>query len=261
MQGSVSYDDLRATVHLDQVPDGLADEIDALYSSLFSTLDYFSAYDEAQPTGAVVLTEPRHVLLFQAQGDTLEVLNKTISIAPADARRACRALFRALPDVRRIHLEVMFPPQQLGLAKRVLYSADDMVIALPESLEGCLAALGTSTRRNLRTYENRLRRAYPDLATTVFELGPRTDEFFELFMTWKRQRLEAQGGTVYFDRLPDRVPRFTELLRRRGELHLTSIRERPIALVFAFPVGRACYIYQYAYDPDLAYYHLGLLSQ
>jgi hypothetical protein len=47
--------------------------------------------------------------VFDRHGDTLDVLNKTFRIAPADASRACRALFRAFPEVRRIHLEVMTP--------------------------------------------------------------------------------------------------------------------------------------------------------
>ena len=261
MPYDVAYDDLCAIVHIAHVPGGLAGEIDGLYSSLFSTLDYFATYDDMEPSGAVVLRSPRHVLLFAVVGDTIEVLNKTIAIAPADARRACRALFRALPDVRRIHLEVMFPPARLRLAKRVLYSSDDMVVALPGSMESYLESLGRSTRRNLRTYENRLRRSHPDVTTEVFEPGGRTTELFDLFMGWKRRRLAADGRTVYFDRFPDQEARFTELLRRRGEVHLTSIEGRAVSLVFAFPVGEASYIYQYAFDPDLAYFHLGLLSQ
>ncbi len=250
-----------ATVYLSGVPEGADREVDALYSSLFSTVDYFSTYDDAQPTGAVVLAAPRHILLFAAEGDTIEVLNKAIVMAPEDARRACLALFRAVPGARRIHLEVMFPPRLLGLARRELYTADDMVVSLPASLEDYLAGLGQSTRQNLRRYQNRLRRAYPDLSTAVLPPEPERDDRFDLYLEWKRRRLQSQGETLYFDRLPDRIPRFRELLRRRGEIHLTSVGERIVAIVYTFPVGQACYAYQYAYDPDLDYYHLGLLSQ
>lgn len=106
---SVAFSDLQATVYLDELPSGVDREVDALYSSLFSTVDYFSAYEDARPTGAVVMAAPRHVLLFTVEGDTVEVLNKTILMAPEDARRACLAVFRAVSGARRIHLEVMFP--------------------------------------------------------------------------------------------------------------------------------------------------------
>ncbi len=261
MTGSVSYDDLAATVYLDCVPDGATHEIDSLYSCLFSTVDYFETYDDARPTGAVVLTDPYHLLLFTVAGGTVEVLNKAIDIAPVDACRACRALFRAFARVHRIHIEVMFPARQLGLDESELYSADDMVITLPGSLDDYFAMLGRSTRRNLRSYERRLRNACPDVSTVVLPPAPQRPDHFELYMAWKRRRLESGGETVYFDRLPDRVPRFRELLRRRGEVHLTTIDDRPVAIAYAFPVGQACYLFQCAHDTDLDDLHIGLLSQ
>jgi hypothetical protein len=47
---------------------------------------------------------------------------------------------------------------------RVLYSAENLVISLPDDLDGYLASFGGSTRRNLRTYQNRVRRDFPDPA-------------------------------------------------------------------------------------------------
>lgn len=258
---SLVLDDLGATVHVGQLPEALTHEVDELYGSFYSTLDYIDVYDKLQPSGAVVLERPRHVLLFFVAENTVEVLTRRIAIAPGDVRRVCHALMRAFPEAQRIHVEVPFPPGELRLPRRVLASADDMVVTLPGSLDDYLAGLGKSTRRNLRTYENRLRRAYPDLVTEISPVGERAPELFELFMSWKRPRMAAIGDVVYFDRLPDRVPKFTELLRRRGELHATSVGGRPVALVFAFPVGPATCLNQYAYDPGLDYYHLGLLTQ
>ncbi len=85
--------------------------------------------------GACILEKPRHVLLFTGKGATVEILNKTFDIAPEDARRACQALFRAFPHVRRIHFEVMFAPSTLALPARVLHHTDHMVIELPETEE------------------------------------------------------------------------------------------------------------------------------
>jgi CelD/BcsL family acetyltransferase involved in cellulose biosynthesis len=258
---SVAYDEITATVHRGRVSEDLAREADRLYGSLYSTLDYIAAYDKTEPDGVVVLEQPRHVLLYRLAGRTIDVLTRRFEIAPADVRRACLALTRAFPETQRIHVEVPFAAHELGLPHRVLATADDMVVALPGSVEAYLDGLGKSTRRNLRTYESRVRRAYPDLVTEVSPVGERASELFELYMTWKRQRFSAMGRTVYFDRIPDVAGKFTELLRRRGELHLTSAGGRPVALVFAFPVGPATWLQQYAYDLELEYYHLGLLSQ
>jgi hypothetical protein len=122
--------------------------------------------------GACILERPRHVLLFTGTGETVEVLNKTFAIAPLDAERACQALLHCFPHVRRIHLEVMFPPAALRLPKRILYETDHMVVDLPATQEEYVASLGKSTRKNLRRYERRLMRDFPDLATKVL---PSTD--------------------------------------------------------------------------------------
>ena len=79
-----------------------------LYNTLLSTEDWFEIEDGAQPTGACLLESPHHVILFHVAGDTIEVSNKEFAIGPRSAERACRALFRALPGTRRIHLEVLF---------------------------------------------------------------------------------------------------------------------------------------------------------
>ena len=254
------FDDLGATVILGPVSAALAGEVEERYGRHYSTLDYIEVFDDLEPAGAVLLERPRHVLLYALRGGAVEVLTRRFAIAPEDARRACTALLRAFPRVRMVHLEVLFPPHELGLPVRVLYSAENLVISLPDDLDGYLASLGGSTRRNLRTYQNRVRRDFPDLATTISPAGEGAEELFAQYLAWKRPRLEGKGG-VYFDRRPDRKIRFVELLRRRGEVHETSAGGRIIALVFTFPVGRGLCLAQYAYDPDLSYYHLGLLIQ
>ena len=117
---SFHFDDLDAEVHARVDPHQYAVELDALYSSLFATVDWFETHDDAPWMGACLLEGPRHVLLFTGKSDTVELLNKAFVIAPADVERAFRALFRAFPHVRRIRVEVMFPPSELHGPKLVL---------------------------------------------------------------------------------------------------------------------------------------------
>lgn len=255
------YADLRAVVSTDAVPAGACDEIETLYSNLFTTCDWFESHDDEHATGAVVLEDPRHVLLFYQAGDTIEVLNKVIDIEPSDVRRAGKALLRAFPKARRIHLEIKFPPADLRVPKRVLYWTDDYVIELPASVDAYHAALGKSTRKNLRLYENRLLRKFPDATTEIVAAGDDSRELFERHLEWKTERFRTLGQTTYWERLPDRVDLFVDLLQRRGEAHITSLDGRPVAIAFVFPVGQTVNLYAYAFDPAFEYYHLGLLMQ
>jgi len=256
----ITYTDIGATVYPDAVPDGLIGELPALYSSLFSTVDWWLTQDKVEPAGACLLEGPRHVLLFYIVDDTVEILNKVFAIDPADLRRACRALFRALPQARRIHVEILFSPEDLGLPHRAVQSAEHMVIDLPETPEQYLASLGKRTRGNLRNFENRLRRDHPDVATKIIVAGADARRLFDLFLDWKMTRFHNHGRVTLWETLPYQVDQFVDLMSRTGEVHLTTITGKPAAIRFMSPVGDTTYALQGAFDPEYEIYRLGLLS-
>jgi CelD/BcsL family acetyltransferase involved in cellulose biosynthesis len=242
------------------VPEGLAAELPLLYGSLFCTEQWFRVFDEAEPTGSCVLSDPRHVLLFSVDGDTVEVLNKAFAMESWDAARACRALFRALPHARRIHLEVMFPPAELHAPKRVLYSADDMVIELCGSAEAYYASLGKKTRKNVRNYENRLRRAHPDVTTAIVDVGDRAKELVDQFLRWHLARAKERGFVSGYVSKPKQAAQTTELVGGGAEAQLTTIGGRLAAIEFLFFVGPDANIYAGSFDADYGDLDLGFLS-
>ncbi len=257
---SLRLDDLGATVYPECVPEGLADELPILYSSLFSTLDWFLAYDRKRPTGACVLDEPRHVILFHRDGHILEVLNKSFACAPEDARRICRALFQVMPDVYLIHFSVMFPPQDLGLPWRLLERFDHMVIDLPDSVDEYYASLGKRTRKNVRWYQNRLERAHPDVHVEVVKPGERSRELLDQLIAWKTQRFRRTGRVTYWETNATLADRVADLIRRCGEVRMTLVEDEPAALDVCFRTGDTAYIYEGAHDPRYDEFSLGFLT-
>jgi hypothetical protein len=243
-------------------PRRYAAELDTLYSSLFSTVDWFDTHDDAPWMGACVLEQPRHVVLFTGRGDTVQVLNKAFAIAPPDAERACRALFRAFPHVRRIHLEVMFPPTRLGLPKRVLYTTDHMVVDLPPTAEEYVASLSKRMRKHVRTYRNRLQNDFSDVSTEVFASAgdERVPALFHELLRWKIESFSSRGRKTYWENDRRLADRFLALLERRGEVRLTTLDGRIAAILFDFPVGDVMCAQESATDPDFDYYGLSLLS-
>ena len=123
----------QAVVHLHGVPSELLDTLPELYSSAFSTVEYFTVYDHPRHTHVCELVQPRHVLAFTARGATVDVLNKVIDIEPEAMRRLAAAIFAARPATRRIRAEVKYPPRELRVPVRETYRSDDQVIALPPS--------------------------------------------------------------------------------------------------------------------------------
>jgi hypothetical protein len=257
---ALAYPDIGATVYRSAVPDGLADELPGLYGSLFATEAWFRIYDETEASGACVLAAPRHVLLFSHRGDTVEVLNKAFPMSAGDAARACRALFRALPQARRIHLEVLFPPAELPLPKRVLVWADDLVAPLPGGAAGYTASLGKRTRKNLRAYENRLRRRHPDAVTTTLPPGPESRALVEQFLAWHLERSRRHKIVSVYTSKPEQRDQLARLVEEAGESQVTTIAGRPAAIEFLFFVGASATVYAGAFDPAYDDVHLGLLS-
>ena len=254
------YPDLRATVYPYRVPPGLAAELPGLYDSAFATLDWFLAWDRRLPTGACVLDDPRHVVFFCVDGATIEVLNKVFEMAPADAARLCRALFRALSPALRVHLEVMFPPYELELPHRRLLNHDYLMIDLPDTVSAYDASLGKSTRHTIHKHANRLRRECPDLRTEVVVPGPRAEQLVKQIADWKIARFSRLGRTTYWETEPGRAARTAALVARCGYAHVTSIAGRPAAIVLACRAGDGVFFSELAFDPAYERYGLGLLA-
>jgi hypothetical protein len=256
----LDYPDLGATVEIGEIPDALLDELPELYGSLFSTREWFAIFDHWRPTGVCVLRDPRHVIVFGRDGGTVEVYNKTFAIAPADAERACRAIFRAFPFAHRIRLHVLFPPPELRLPRRVISGRDHMMLDLPQSVEEYESSLGRSTRRNLRLYENRLRRACPDACTEVIVPGERAAELLDLIVQWKVARFSATGRTTYWETRPKEYEFLLELLRHSGEAQVTTIDGRVAAVILLFTMGHGVCAQEWAHDPEYERLHLGFVA-
>ena len=260
MDQQLTFADLGAVVELGEVGDARFAELPVLYASLFSTKNWFDAYFSGPATGCCILDDPRHVLVFRREGGTVEIYNRMFAIAPCDAERACRALFRAFPFVHRVRLHVLFPPRELRLPVRDLGGRDHMMLELPETAEAWEASLGKSTRRNLKLYENRLRRAHPDALTEVIDPASRAAELLDLLVAWKVARFSARGQTTYWESRPEEYALMLELLRRDAEVQITSINGRVAAIVVLFWNGSGVCAQEWAHDPDYESLHLGYTS-
>ncbi len=240
----------------------LLDELPGLYSSLRSTRAWFVAFDQELPSGVCILSDPRHLLVFCPKDDKVYIMNKGVLISSVDARRACGAIFKAMPEAKRVRIEVPFAPQELLLPHRVMDVVYPLVIDLPDTVEAYYASLGSRTRKNVRNFQNRLRSSYPDVKTEV--QAPDSDDMRELveqFITWNIRRMRAGGHVSGFEKDKTRRSKVTELMIRGGaQAVTTTIGGRLAAVEFVHYVGNAATIYAGAFDDQYADVHLGFLS-
>jgi hypothetical protein len=256
---AVRFSDLGAVVY-DGVPDGLPDELPGLYGSLLSTLDYAVAYRLKEPTGACVLGEPRHVLLLRREGREIEVLNQLFACGPQEARRACRAVFRAHPHVRRVLLETMVPPDELSLPWSLEERRTFMAIDLPASVDEYHHSLGKSTRRTIRGNRNRLQRAFPDVRTDTIDTVGCDRALVERMIEWKKRRFKEMGRLTYWEVEPRLIDCSVDLLQRCGRCRVTYISGSAAAIHLCFHVGDTVFAFEGAHDPAYDPYRLGFLT-
>lgn len=263
MSAAFSFPDYRASVLLGPIPDELFAELPELYHSLFSTREWFESHETWRPVGACVLDEPRHVLILGDEGSrTLRVYNKTFAMAPADVVRACRAIFRASPQTNRLHFNVGFPPRLLGLPLRELGHTDHYVVPLPATMQEYEASLGKSTRRNLRLYDNRLRRAHPEASSEVYvpDAG-QAAALLDRLVAWKIARFSARGRTTYWETRRDEHDALLQLLLTAGGVaQVTLIDDEPAAVTLIFFTGGTATAQEWAHDPRYEPLHLGFIS-
>jgi CelD/BcsL family acetyltransferase involved in cellulose biosynthesis len=232
----------------------------ALYSSVFSTAEWFEVGEKLEPSGCCILEEPHHVVLFHLAGDTIEVLNKEFDIGPRSAERLCRALFRAFPETHRIHLEVLFPPWESRLPTRILYWADHMVVDLPETADEYLASLGKSMRREVRRNWKRLLEAHPGITTDMYVSSQEPKACLDELISWKNQRFNSRGEETTWQTNPVAEEEFGELAQRLGRIRVMRSEGRAIAVTFVFPVGDTVYSFHSGFDPAFEQFSLGSLE-
>lgn len=267
----VAFPDLGAIVHLDEVPPELLDELPGLYSSAFSTAQYFAIYDRPWRICACELDEPRHVLVFTSHGATADVLNKVIDIEPSAVERLAAAIFRARPEIRRIRAEIKFPPRLLELPVRKLYRSDDQVVESPASRPDEAQAdeplarqaaferhLGSRTRKHLHTYRNRMRRSHPEFNLRTLTGAEITLPLVEQVFDWNRQRIRAKGEPWLYEGQPEASYKLWRLLQTGGEALCGYLGDDLVAAHLRIVVGRECWVHTAGYDP--AYLDLDLGS-
>ncbi len=251
--------DLGAVIH-DGVPGDLAGEIPGLYGCLFSTLEYQTAFELEHPNGVCVLEEPRHVLLFTRRGAEVDVYNRACPCGPVEIDRICRALFRAFPAVRRVRLEVLFPPEELPVPWSPVKELTYLMIDLPSSVDEYHHSLGKSTRKTIRGYGNRLRRDHPDVRTETVDPDGRGREYVDRLVDWKISRFRECGRTTYWETSPDMAERTAALLELVGQCRVTYIGGAAAAIHLCLRVGDTVVGFEGAYDPAYEPYRLGFLT-
>ncbi len=139
-----------------------------------------------------------------------------------------------------------------GLEFRLEQEETSAVLLLPEKWDGYLASLNSKDRHELRRKRRRVERDHAD--AVVRTATPATlDRDFKTFVEMHRG---AEGHKGHF--MGRHIATFFERVARAFmdlgwlRLDITEIADRPVASTFGFVLDKTFYLYNSAYDVDLA---------
>ena len=256
--GPTICEDLGASVYLADPPAAAAADLPKLYESSFAVVEYFRIFDGVTAPSACVLDEPRHIVFFSLSRSSATILNQLFDIDAPAASRVCRAIFRACPQVHRVRFNgCRLDPSPLGLPNRVLAYSEDTVIELEDDYTSYLAALGASTRKNLRWYTNRFAKAFPEHQVVVQECDDIPASLADEIVDLNRRRMEVKGEASSITN--EYEARLQEFNRHYGFCTALLADGTLVAGTLGSRVGSEYYGHVQAFDPSYAKFRPGWL--
>jgi hypothetical protein len=247
---------IRCYVH--EVPDFVEREMAATYETLQSSLPFLRIW---RTLGGASCYVARHagrapdILLFRCEGRRLVVLNEMFDIAPAGLACFARYVFAHFPAIHVIRFQaVRTAPAAIGFPVQRHNAKDTFVISLPATPDDYLAALGKSTRANLRSRLNRVAKAYPSFTTRFLAGADVDDDVVRQIVQLSECRIRARGTPLTHD-----VDRMLALARACGFVTVLLIDGRMCAGSLNYRVGTSVFGEVMAYDPAFERHGVGAL--
>jgi hypothetical protein len=181
-------------VHENEVPHFVEAELDRRYGSLFSSLLHFRIKERLTPRTSTYVSrrgdEIVSVLLFEREAGKVTVFNDLIEIGEEEVRLFVDCIFATYESVTTI----CFPTIQTHLRHfpypyQQFFSAEDIVISLPDTAQLYLQSLGKNTRRNVKRYNDAITRSYPAYSYRILPSEEMSEELIRHIIGFNKFRM------------------------------------------------------------------------
>lgn len=249
--------DYQYRIYREQIPAFVESELDRLYGSRYSCLGHFERSGNLERASTYVVTCGAQIvtlLLFRQCGAVVALLNEGISLTADEVRRFTAALFAAEPRAAAVllHLVHLAGPARCGFVCQ-----QDLVLALPASVDAYLSGLGKSTRDNLKRYLSKFKRSFPAFRFELLEQRAVAEDAVRAIVHLNRLRMAGKRKLPSIDAAQERD--IVEQVRRDGFVGLLRIDGQVAAGVITYRIGTNFNLRILAHDAAFDAYRLGLL--
>lgn len=262
--------------HLNQVPAFAAEEIDRLHGHLLCSARNYRAEQAWRHASAWVARRagvPVAILLFRIDGHTLTLLNEFVRLEADLIRQFADAAFQEFPQIhliclRRIEAPVLQAEARAGpgagaesassrYPHQRLSRTEDIVVALPPTVEEYEARLGKNMRRNLRRYSRQLETDFPGYEYALYLQKDIRAEHIREIIALNHARM---AGKHIQSRIDEEETRWViQLAQECGIMGVATIDGRVCGGAIGFRIGDAYFMHIIAHDPAYNEYSLGIL--
>lgn len=235
-----------------EVPSFVESEVEGLYGNIFSSLLEFRVYGwQAGGTSTYVARSGgkiQAIFLYERNNGRVRVLNEAIRISREELDRFSRHIFSRYPDVNVISFKAIeTDAQALPFPYQRFNHLEDITLTLPSSADEYLAGLGKNTRRNIRRYGERLRKAFPECRFEVFSQDAIPEHYIRTLIGFNRARMANKNIASVIDE--DETRRIVALSRACGIAGIMTVNGEVIAGAVAYRAGRNYFLNILAHDP------------
>ncbi|MES2537318.1 MAG: GNAT family N-acetyltransferase [Pseudomonadota bacterium] len=237
-------------------------ELERLYGSIFSSLVHFRIYGGPLKDihtyvvrrGMVILT----LLIFRREKSRVQVINEVIWLDEAEIRQFASYVFATYRTTHVISFKAIRTQiHDLAFPCQMFNALEDIVLTLPGSAQEYLASLGKNTRRNIRRYMEKTKRAFPQFSFQVFEKGDVSEQQIRDIIDLNRARMADKNKSSLIDE--EETRRIISLTRQCGLVGVAMIDGRVCAGALSYRVGSNYFLSILAHDPACDEFWMGIL--
>ena len=245
--------------------DGLDKKLDSLYESYHSDIIYMNIRDNSINEGScrkLVIYEHenlKHILLFKYNGKSnhIAILNHYFKMCNQDIEIIRDILFKEYRTVKKITFpylcQIEKRPQMLLHEQH-----SDWVIELPESMDMYYNSLSTKTRGNVKSYQKRIVKDYPDFKVSFYEGEDISREQMTKLVEFNHRRMETKGKKSFNNDTECDI--LYQYALMKGVLCICSINDHIIGGTLNWVVGGHSYGAIISHDNAYNNYHAGYIA-
>jgi hypothetical protein len=256
-------EDITIACYENDIPSFVEAELDRLYGSIFTSLPHIRIYGGPLGTihtyvvrrGTKVIT----LLMFRREKGKVRVINEVIRLDEAAINRFADYIFATYKAVNVIAFKaIQTHVRRPAFPCQVVNALEDIVLSLPASAQEYLASLGKNTRRNIRRYMEKTKRAFPLFSFQAFEKGAVSEQHVRDIISLNRARMAEKNKESPID--AEETSRIISLVRKCGLVGVATIDGRVCAGAISYRAGNNYFLSILAHDPAYDEYWLGILT-